>query len=78
MAKKSQTDKIVENLEQYQTTTLLDKDPRDSETKVLHVPLTTAEHREFKAQAGARDKSMTQFFREVWTVYQKHQGGNKS
>ena len=74
MAKKTPTDKILENLEQYQTTTLLDKDPRDSETKVLHVPLTVAEHREFKAAAGARDISMTQFFRDVWAVYLK-QGG---
>lgn len=65
------------DLASFKTDHLLEKDPRDSETKVLHIPLTAAEHREFKAQAGARDISMTQFFRRVYAVFLKHEADEK-
>jgi hypothetical protein len=71
MTKKTPAAGMVDSLANYRNENLLDKDPRSKDTQVLHVPLTKAEHKELKAEAAARDQSMAQYFRAMWSAFKK-------
>lgn len=71
MAKKAEktAQDIIDTLEAYRNVNHTDPDPRSKETQVLHIPLTKAEHKEFKAEAAMRDQSMAQYFRDMRAAF---------